>query len=89
MLQWVLSRCRGESGAQETALGLVPTYGSFDWDGLDFPRSAFEDLHAIDTEEWLEEDAENKQFLAQFGSRLPRELLDQHAERERRLRGFK
>ena len=39
------------------------------------------------TEEWLEEQAMNRQFLAQFGDRLPHELWYEHAAREYRLRG--
>jgi len=86
VLIWMLARARGEAGAAESPLGNVPTYDSFDWAGLDYPESAFEELMSVDVEEWLEEDAENKQFLAQFGDRLPEELREQHRLREERLR---
>jgi len=87
ILIWMLERSRGQAKAIRTPIGYVPAYESIDWDGLGFSRGTFGDLHAIFTEDWLEEDAENKQFLAQFGDRLPQELRDEHRARERRLRG--
>ena len=87
ILLWALARCRGQANAIRTPLGWVPTYDSIDWDGLQFPRASWSDLHAIHTEEWLEEQNQNRQFLAQFGQRLPSELWYEHAAREFRLRG--
>jgi phosphoenolpyruvate carboxykinase (GTP) len=86
VLLWMLARARGEADAVETPLGNIPTYEGLYLDALDYPREKFEELMAIDTEEWLEEDAENRQFLAQFGDRLPQELMEQHKAREQRLR---
>jgi phosphoenolpyruvate carboxykinase (GTP) len=87
ILIWILARCRGQAEAISTPLGWVPTYNSIDWSGLDFPRDSWNDLHAIYTEAWLEEQSQNRQFLAQFGDRLPHELWDEHNAREFRLRG--
>jgi len=87
ILLWVLERCHGRGGALKTPVGYIPTYDSIDWEGLPFPRHTFAELHAIFTEDWLEEQNENKQFLAQFGDRLPQELRFEHAAREMRLRG--
>ncbi|MBN1652808.1 MAG: phosphoenolpyruvate carboxykinase (GTP) [Deltaproteobacteria bacterium] len=87
ILLWMINRCRGNGASIKTPIGYLPTYDSIDWSGLEFSRHAFGDLHAIFTEDWLEEQALNKQFLAQFGDRLPQELRFEHAARERRLRG--
>ncbi len=85
VILWMLERARGDSAAVHTPIGHVPTYESFDWSGLHFPRDIFEDLHAVEAEDWLEEDDENKSFLLQFGDRLPAELMEKHREREREL----
>jgi phosphoenolpyruvate carboxykinase (GTP) len=87
ILLWILDRCRGNAAAIETPIGYVPTHKSIDWSGLEYPRSLFTELHAINHDDWLAEDEENEGFLRQFGDRLPQELLDEHAARERRLRG--
>ena len=87
ILLWMLDRCRGHGKAIKTPIGYVPAYEGIDWTGLDFSRHTFADLHAMYTEDWLEEQADNRQFLAQFGSRLPHELWYEHAARELRLRG--
>jgi len=87
VLLWMLDRCHGRGDAIKTPIGYVPTYDSIDWSGLDFSRHDFGRLHAIFTEDWLEEQSGNKQFLAQFGDRLPHELRFEHTARGRRLRG--
>ncbi|MBM4040333.1 MAG: phosphoenolpyruvate carboxykinase (GTP) [Planctomycetes bacterium] len=87
VLLWCLERCHGHAGAIKTPIGYIPTYDSMHWDGLDFSRDTFGDLHAMYIEDWLEEQALNRQFLAQFGSRLPHELWYEHAARDHRLRG--
>lgn len=87
VLLWMLERCHGRGDAIKTPVGYIPTYDSMDWSGLDFSRRAFGRLHAIFTEDWLEEQNLNKQFLAQFGDRLPEELRFEHAARGHRLRG--
>jgi phosphoenolpyruvate carboxykinase (GTP) len=87
ILLWILERCHGRGGAIRAPIGYIPTHDSIDWTGLDFPRDKWAELHAIFTEDWLEEQALNKQLLAQFGNRLPHELWYEHAARDHRLRG--
>lgn len=87
VLLWCLERCHGRGGAIKAPIGYIPTYDSIDWTGLDFPRDKWADLHAMFTEDWLEEQALNRQFLKQFGNRLPHELWYEHAARDHRLRG--
>jgi len=87
ILLWMLDRCSGHGAAIKTPIGYIPTYDSIDWSGLDFSRDSFGALHAIYTEDWLEELSLSKQFLAQFGRRLPQELRFEHTAREHRLRG--
>ncbi|NQT52791.1 phosphoenolpyruvate carboxykinase (GTP) [bacterium] len=86
VLIWMLERAHGNAAAQDTPIGRVPAYESIDWAGLPFPRDVFEELHAINAEDWLEEDDDNRAFLLQFGDRLPEQLLAEHEAREQRLR---
>jgi phosphoenolpyruvate carboxykinase (GTP) len=74
VLLWMIERVKGGGGATETPLGLVPTEGALDWDGLDIPRPAREELLRVDRAEWAAEVPEIRAFFDRFGGRLPREL---------------
>ncbi len=85
VLEWILRRAKGQIGAKETPLGMVPLSGDLNLEGLDLSDSDLEQLFAIDRELWLEEAAEHRHFFKRFNARLPRELLDECAALESRL----
>ena len=78
VLKWILERVEGKGKAEETPIGFVPTPDALTLDGLDISRSAVEELLRVDAADWLREAEETKTFLAQFGDRLPRELMQEH-----------
>ncbi len=80
VLKWILERVNNHGAAQETPIGFVPARGALTLDGLDITSETIDDLLRVDHSDWEAELAESKQFLAQFGDRLPRELLDEHAK---------
>jgi phosphoenolpyruvate carboxykinase (GTP) len=85
VIEWILARCRGEADAQETPIGYVPTPDSLDLTGLDLSPSRLEQLLVVDREAWKAELPDVAAFFDQFGSRLPRELWDQHEALRKRL----
>jgi phosphoenolpyruvate carboxykinase (GTP) len=87
VLEWVFRRCDGEVEADETPIGLVPTPGSLNTDGLSIDEAELAELFKVDPEEWLPEIDPIREFYAQFGEKLPDELkaqLDALAERLQR-----
>jgi phosphoenolpyruvate carboxykinase (GTP) len=84
VLKWVFERCSGEGKAVETAIGFMPPA-----DAIDRPAGVSENdmaqMLAVDKEGWLKELVSIKEYYAQFGDRLPRELLDELAVLESRL----
>jgi phosphoenolpyruvate carboxykinase (GTP) len=85
VLKWILERVEGKGQAEETPIGFVPTRDALMLDGLDISREAVEELLRVDPADWLREAEETKTFLARFGDRLPRELLQEHDRLVQRL----
>ena len=50
VLEWVFRRCEGAADAVETPIGLLPTEGAINTDGLNVSDEAMEELLSVDTE---------------------------------------
>ena len=74
VLKWVLDRCHGRVGAQETLLGWVPQAGDLDLRGLDVPREAVERATRVDLSEWELELESQKEWFDKLGRTLPPQL---------------
>ena len=71
VLKWVFERVDDKAAAVETAIGLVPTEGSLDLDGLRVSPADLATLMAIDTEGWTAAIPQIEAHFAQFGHKLP------------------
>jgi phosphoenolpyruvate carboxykinase (GTP) len=85
VLKWILERVRGGGKAAETPVGWIPTLDGIECEGLDLPTSTLEELLQIDRADWENEIASQREFFAQFGSRLPREIQAEHEALQQRL----
>jgi phosphoenolpyruvate carboxykinase (GTP) len=85
VLKWILERVEGRGAAEETAVGFVPTRNALMLDGLQISSEAVEELLSVNPEDWEDDLADSKQFFGKFGSRLPRELREEHEKLSRRL----
>jgi phosphoenolpyruvate carboxykinase (GTP) len=78
VLKWVVDRVRGQAGAFETPLGLVPRLEDFDLSGLDTVTPAdFEELQRIDRDEWRREILQQDELFMRLYSNLPKEMIFQ------------
>ncbi len=85
VLEWVFRRCEGKADAVETAIGLLPSEGAIDTEGLDIDADAMAELLSVDEELVKQQLPQLKEHLASFGERLPDELNQQLAALEQRL----
>jgi len=84
VLEWIISRCKGDGAAVETPIGFVPAEGSLNLDGLDTEDAVMTELLDVDPEAWTAELAGQKEFLEIYGDKMPKEMWDQyHALQER------
>ncbi|MFO1499474.1 MAG: phosphoenolpyruvate carboxykinase (GTP) [Verrucomicrobiota bacterium] len=78
VLKWIIDRCNGRVGAQESPLGWVPFLKDFDLEGLQgFGPELFHKAQRIDPEEWKKEVVSQEELFINLHSTLPKELLFQ------------
>jgi phosphoenolpyruvate carboxykinase (GTP) len=85
VLAWVFERCDDAAGADETAIGLVPTDGAIDTSGLELPAEALQQVFDVDHDEWRAQLPQIREHFATFGDKLPSELAAQLEALEQRL----
>jgi phosphoenolpyruvate carboxykinase (GTP) len=74
VLKWIVDRVNGRADAVESPFGLMPTYDTLTWAGLDFAKGKYSAIMDINREGAEAEAAEVKEYFAKFGSHLPPEL---------------
>ncbi len=84
VLEWIVKRVRGKTGAVESPFGGMPKYSEMTWTGLDFPKEKFDGLMAVTREGVLAEAADLKEYFTKFGDRLPKEIEHQRQALEER-----
>lgn len=85
VLEWILERCEGKAGAQETPIGLLPRAGDLHSEGLSLRAGALDELLAVDAAAWATEVADIGHYLDSFGTRTPARLRDELARIEHSL----
>jgi phosphoenolpyruvate carboxykinase (GTP) len=85
VLKWILDRCEDKVDAVETAIGFVPKAEDIDIEGLDITVDTIKELLTVDNASWLEDVANIKEFYAQVGDRVPKEMYDELAILEANL----
>lgn len=78
VLKWVILRCNGEVGAEETPIGYVPKVDDIDMSGLEsISKDTLKRLLNVDRELWKEEAKDQAKFLEKF-DRLPKEIRKEY-----------
>jgi phosphoenolpyruvate carboxykinase (GTP) len=89
VLRWVYDRVTNASdlgNVTDTPIGMVPTAQALGLRDLGLDSSGIEQLLSVKADEWQGEIDEQRQFLVQFGERLPAELGDELEALNKRLR---
>ncbi len=86
VLKWILDRCEGKVSAKRTAIGYVPHVKDINVEGLDISRATLKDLLSIDTESWISDIANIKEFYSLVGPRVPAKLYKELGKLETRLK---
>lgn len=85
VLKWIFERCDGSGKTVETPIGLMPTIDAIDLPA-GFAADDIRELLRVDTAGWKAELAGIKSdHYPKFGSRIPKELLDQLDALSKRL----
>jgi phosphoenolpyruvate carboxykinase (GTP) len=74
VLKWIFERCAGTAKAVETPIGNLPVRDDLDLSGLDLDSEDVDVLLGVDKDGWLRELPLIREYYAQFGDKLPKEL---------------
>jgi phosphoenolpyruvate carboxykinase (GTP) len=85
VLAWMLDRCSGRVGAEESGIGLLPRPADLNMQGLNLGEESLRALLSVDPTLWRKELADIRAYLEKYGSRLPPELLTELKATESRL----
>ena len=85
VLKWIVGRLEGTAGANDTAIGRVPSASDLDLSGLDIDDATIATLLSVDNAAWSAEIPQLEAHLDTFGAELPSELRDELRELEKRL----
>jgi len=85
VLKWVVDRVEGHAGGAEHLFGVSPRYEDLQWAGLEFPRTQYERITAVNLDDWRKEIALHSELFAKLEARLPRELQQTRLALEQRL----
>lgn len=77
VLLWILDRCDGKADAVETPIGYLPRPEDIDIEGLDLTTDTIRDLLTVDRESWLSDVTNIREFYAQIGDHMPKELYEE------------
>ena len=85
VLAWMLERSAGNAEAVDSPIGGLPRPADLDLNGLKLSPEALTALLKVDAPLWRKETTEIRAYLAQYGERLPQELLEELSRTEARL----
>ena len=74
VLKWIIERCEGKVGGQQTVLGVMPNYEDMDWTGADFSKAQFANVTNLDKQTWQGELEGVKEWFDKMGAKLPAKL---------------
>jgi phosphoenolpyruvate carboxykinase (GTP) len=77
VLKWIVDRCHGRVGADETPLGWMPAPGDIDLEGLQYDRTKLEEALTVGVEEWKKEVMAQDELFIKLRNDLPMELYFQ------------
>jgi phosphoenolpyruvate carboxykinase (GTP) len=74
VLKWIVERLDGRAEGVRTPIGILPTPGALDTQGLDLPQADLDLLLSVDLPVWREEASLIPSHLETFGAHTPSEL---------------
>ncbi len=86
VLKWIFERANGAGEAAESPIGFVPKETAIDISSLNVGTEQMREVLTVNKQEWLNEITLIKEHYAKFGDSLPKELHEQLAKLESKLK---
>ncbi len=78
VMRWIIDRCEGRVGAEDTAIGYLPRPQDLDLTGLDLDAATLKQLLTVDQAAWREEMATVGEYFNEYEHRVPELLAAEH-----------
>jgi phosphoenolpyruvate carboxykinase (GTP) len=85
VLSWMLERCAGRAQAADTAIGFLPRPEDLNVKGLDIAPEVLAELLSVKSDAWRKEVADIRQYLGEYGDRMPKAMYAELDAVEKRL----
>ncbi|MFC4374043.1 phosphoenolpyruvate carboxykinase (GTP) [Nocardia halotolerans] len=85
VLEWIVGRIEGRSGAEATPVGHVPGAADLDLAGLDVEAADVDEALAVNAEEWRKEIPSIEEWFEFIGDKLPAGVRDEFEALKQRL----
>ncbi|MFB7876913.1 MULTISPECIES: phosphoenolpyruvate carboxykinase (GTP) [unclassified Nocardia] len=85
VLEWIVGRIEGRSGAAATAVGNVPSAADLDLEGLNVEAADVDEALAVNAEEWRKEIPSIEEWFEFIGDKLPSGIRDEFEALKERL----
>lgn len=89
VLKWIVDRIEGKVGANETVAGQTARVEDLDLTGLDTPIEDVEEALSAPAEDWARDVADDEEYLAFLGPRVPNEVHEQLGKLKERIEANK
>lgn len=86
VLEWMIGRVTGTTGAVQTPIGNLPTTADLNLDGVDLSEEAMQKLFGFERSGWQDEFASIGDYLEEYGPRMPQALKDEQQRIAAQLR---
>jgi phosphoenolpyruvate carboxykinase (GTP) len=85
VLKWIVDRIEHQGSGHETPIGIVPSAGDLDLDGLDVDAADVEKALVVDAGEWRKELPLIEEWFEFVGEKLPTGVRDEFEALKQRL----
>lgn len=86
VLEWIFDTCDNAVEAVDTPIGFIPKKEDIDVNGIEEVSANLEELLNVDKSKWLEECELIEEHYRNFGSHIPKELVDEFEALKNRLK---
>ena len=77
VIEWIINRSKGEADTNETAIGGIPNAADININGLDTDSATLNALLEVDREAWSVEMEQIREYLEEYGDRLPAQMIEE------------
>jgi phosphoenolpyruvate carboxykinase (GTP) len=75
VIEWIINRSKGEAQVNKTAIGGMPKATDININGLETDSSTLDALLEVDRDAWCKEMEQIREYLEEFGDRLPPQMI--------------